>query len=274
MALYNKSSTESHPNLEHVKWFWSQGLRILMAEFTSFVEIEENFAARYIEKHYEARDYFKKLRATRQTEKQIVCKNLPFAIQVYKFQHRQGYGYLDSISMKHREDCKPFTVKEMTAANSVKYLINFDLITLNRLYHEHRGDNLKIRCGPNGFRRAYRYEDIIMAFIFNVIEKPIEFGICLDDVQIDPAPYCRQCQLRLFAWMSQIFCCDLCEFVKNTRFSTSIFEIEEHFSCCTGDDPKLPRDKSVDSFLNLEPEPQTEEKWDKVPSFDLLECEL
>lgn len=269
MASYERSSTENYKNIERVKWFWSQGLYEMLSEFVSFVEIEENLAARHIEKPYEARDHYKILRSDRQPKTGFKCKNLQFSIKICKFQYRRGYDYLNEITMKFRADRKPFTVKEMTAAMSVKSLNTFDLITLNRLYHEHRGDNLKIRCGPNGFRRVFRYEDIIMAFIFQMIEKPIESGICPEDVQIDPVPYCRQCQLHIFRSMSPHFCCNVCEFVKNTRFSSSIFEMEEHFAWCTGDDPKLPRDKSVDAFLNIEP--PTGEELDTLPSIDMFE---
>lgn len=236
---------------QSVRHFWLHGS--YSARYQNFREIynfEENYAVDYIEKIAHGQEAYNTMHIhCRDQRVDYSCARLPFSIDCSNMARRDLPYFSARVILRALPPITIFQQYETSAAKSVLTLHMVDLVTLDRLYFAYRESNIKIKCGRNGFRRVYRYQDIILAHIFKRIGQYHESEINFNELVMLPKPYCRGCTMRLFERLGASSHCELCSFSKASRFSTKIFELNGHFNDCRGDDPHYPQNRIVRSFM-------------------------
>lgn len=241
--------------------FWVNGQ--YYTHFPNFVEcflFEENFTAEHMEHFADAKRAYNSLqRFSHDYGRAFQCERVPFTID-HSDQTARDMPFFNAKPVPViQEMYAPFSALEIASADMIQTLGTTDLVSLDTMFYNFRERGLKVKCGLNGFRRVYRFEDVILAYIFDAVgEFNIGGFIDLDDILINPKPYCRQSQLRMFPMIESKGHCELCAFSKATRLSSSIFEMPGHLDGCTGDSPSYLRTPEVCAITD-----NINENWDE-----------
>lgn len=248
--------------------FWVDGR--YYEHYPGFIEcflFEENYAAEHIERFTDARSAYLSLqRYSHDYGQALRCERLPFTID-HSDQTARDLPFFNAKPIPIVQELySPFSALEIASADLIGTLSTTNLVTLDGMFYNFRERGLKVKCGLNGFRKVYRFEDLILAYIFDAVGEFNTGGfINLDEILINPKPYCRQCQLRAFPELRSEGHCNACAFTKATRFSSTIFEMPGHLNGCTGDSPNYLRTPEV-----CEITANHNENWDEREEYEIL----
>lgn len=169
--------------------------------------------------------------------------------------------YLDTLITSNAVmRVKVYDARENNALTNVRHLKSFDLVQLTSLYFANVTSDITFKCGLAVTRRVYRYQDIILAFIFSHVGIPYP-EIDINEAMVNPSIYCQRCSLSLFERMTSNQHCELCHFTRMARFHTSLFELPLHFYECDG---SLATDRMIRNAISHGDDSETESDDDSM----------
>lgn len=219
---------------------WRRGYRALFGDYDSFGFLEEDYTAVHRENVNRAQEAYRTLQhSVNRNGGRYECARLPFKINIGNNTPRE-VPYLNALPiMRERNNFRPISRTENMLTVTVPQLLEFDLVHLDAAYRKYRGIGHKVKVGPMVMRRVIRYEDLILARIYQELDYHYIMDINFRETYTMPQLYCRHCQIIMFEQLRESNHCALCNFTKCCRFSSNIFEMRAHYQACPGDQEVL-----------------------------------
>lgn len=220
---------------DDIREYWRHAnLPDVFGEYLIYEPLDEDVVGINLEKLSDTQSAYREIKRL-SGEIPFYCDRLPFSIDCTNDTMRDVPFLNAKVMMNDPVVIVPFTPREQRVRSSIPKLREIDLVQLNQLYHQYRGLGYKLKVGPSSMRRVIKYEDLIVARIYDVLGYEYPEDLPFNEVYVRPNIYCRSCQLSLFQRMMSSSHCLLCLFTKLCRFSSNLFELKGHFRGCLGD---------------------------------------
>lgn len=218
--------------------YYRQRKYMLLPNAFSFIEFGENIIARRRESHRVAAYLYTKLRDRYQHNPECRISQFKFAIETPSDGTKRDLEFMNIRMTPMHPSSKlrtPLSLRSMAAAKFIPRLPKLPLFLLHELYMIFHGSGIVVKCGKPAFRSVFRFQDIVLAFIHGALHLPfVEYLCVLNEIVIDPQPYCVLCAHLMFAHIDESMFGEstILAFILMTRFGTSIYEQKTHFSNC------------------------------------------
>lgn len=230
---------------------WRRGYNEIFGNHDGYGFLVEDFTSISHENVNEAQYAYRALQhSNNMNGGRYVCDRLPYAIDTSNNTPRE-VPYLNALPiLGERTEFRMMSRIENRLTLSVPELLQYDLVHLDAAYRKYVDIQHKVKVGPMAMRRVIRYEDLIVARIYQELDYEYIVEINFRETYTKPQLYCRYCQMILFEHLRESNHCALCRFTKSCRFSSNIFEMRRHFQTCPGDLVEYGRDDR-DKWYNI-----------------------